>query len=463
MKRGFFVFLFIYLFLLVSCQPTPEHEIVVNKRDGQVEEAILADNNVENDKNQNTSQRNNIDAFPNHWTDDLSSKYLNLTIDADIDFCDLSTFPVYSIKKKSFERDTRLKLLQAVLPQIIKYQNGIELSQEEWKLALESAVRGTEKRLPNNEVTYCSWPDQEEWIQICQQNFEDALSEEQLYQTTSIEEIINKEGQFIVELETGNKGIVSLSDYSIQLSNVGTYTALQRRSWNVWELWDTNTKVIFNPSITMEEAITIAEEFLNGIGINELSFIYGEPARLRNQLTLSEDSCGYYLSYRQNGGYPIVFTEKSVMYGGGLNFNDYDAYRIPWKMESIELYVDQNGIRWINWENPVDITECINDDVQLLTFPELKTCITNLLRAGMRDYTSVSGSGYRLTEMKLTAYPYAMIDSNDFVLCPVWQLSFEVYGLDPTSNEIKVDRLMPNVEMVVLVNAIDGSYVRPNE
>lgn len=257
MKRGFFVFLFIYLFLLVSCQPTPEHEIVVNKRDGQVEEAILADNNVENDKNQNTSQRNNIDAFPNHWTDDLSSKYLNLTIDADIDFCDLSTFPVYSIKKKSFERDTRLKLLQAVLPQIIKYQNGIELSQEEWKLALESAVRGTEKRLPNNEVTYCSWPDQEEWIQICQQNFEDALSEEQLYQTTSIEEIINKEGQFIVELETGNKGIVSLSDYSIQLSNVGTYTALQRRSWNVWELWDTNTKVIFNPSITMEEAITI--------------------------------------------------------------------------------------------------------------------------------------------------------------------------------------------------------------
>ena len=55
-----------------------------------------------------------------------------------------------------------------------------------------------------------------------------------------------------------------------------------------------------------------------------------------------------------------------------------------------------------------------------------------------------------------------MIDSNDYVLCPVWQLSFEVYGLDPTSDEIKVDRLMPNVIMVVLVNAIDGSYVSPN-
>ncbi len=459
-KRRLTIFLLL-LFVCVSCQPTPEHEIVINKRDGQVEEAILADNNSENDKDQ-VSNQDIIDTFPDHWTEDLSSKYLNLTIDTGIDFSNLSTFPVYSIKKKSFEKDTRLTLLQAILPNIVKYQNGIELSQEEWKLALESAVRGTEKRLSNSEVTYCSWPDQEEWIQTCQQNFENSVPEEQLYQATSIEEIINKEGQFIVELENGNKGIVYLNDYSIQLSNVGTYTALQRKSWNVWELWDTNTKVAFNPSITMEEAITMAEGFLNGLGINELSFIYGEPARLRNQLTLSEDSCGYYLSYRQNGGYPVVFTEKSVMYGGGLNFNDYDTYRIPWKMESIELYVDQNGIRWINWENPVDITECINDDVQLLAFPELKACITNLLRAGMRDYTSVSGSGYRLTEMKLTAYPYAMIDSNDYVLCPVWQLSFEVYGLDPTSDAIKVDRLMPNVIMVVLVNAIDGSYVSPN-
>ena len=128
-------------------------------------------------------------------------------------------------------------------------------------------------------------------------------------------------------------------------------------------------------------------------------------------------------------------------------------------METIELYVDESGVRWINWQNPVEIGDCVNQNVPLLPFDELQPCIRNLLRACMRNIDSISATGYRMADMYLTAYPIALRDGKGYVLAPVWYLSFEVYGLDPRSNEIKVDRLQTDQRMAILINAIDGSTV----
>lgn len=487
MKR--IVIVCLLLALLIACQPTPQTEFVVNKGDGKMEEIIYGNTQPQTESDEvqlahtpgsTQSGRAPEDApqsaaseaatpqppaFPSHWTDNLSTQYMNLTIDAEIDFNGLKTFPVYEIANTSFSDAKKQAIILALLPEPEAAHRGTEDSREEIEEKLRCAMRGAEKRLPNGTVEYVSWPEQEEYLAELKKQYQSAAPEAELYRPVEIAVLLESEATFTVRQKSGEKGWVSSHATKeigtfLQVSNGGKGVSIQRQSWHIPEIWDEpDNPVIIHPTISEETALDFAAQFFETIGTAMPTLIFAEPARMFSSDTLGTVSEGYYLRFRQNAGYPVIYSSVYTQIGGCLSIDDAALYSCPWGMETIELYVDGSGVRSVNWLNPVEIGDCVNQNVPLLPFDELRPCIRNLLRASMRNIDSISATGYRMTDMKLTAYPIALRDDRGYVLAPVWYLSFEVYGLNPRSDEIKVDRLMTDLRMAILINAIDGSAI----
>ena len=474
-RKGNTVLALSLLAVMLACQPTPEKEIVVNKADGKMEQMIFSDNSQENESVEATPE-NSPDAaqqaqeadppvFPEHWTEDLSTQHMNLTIDAEIDFGGMTSFPVYEISNADLSNDKKLLIIQALLPEAEAAYEGSSRTKEEIAEKLENAMRGAEKRTENGEVEYVPWERQEEYITELKRQYQSAVSDTEKYRPVQPSDLLQTNATYAIREKNGQKGWMisgkqSKGDIGFEVCNAGLEVYVQRESWGVCEVWDEEeTPVVMHPNISEETAKDTGERFFHQIGMESPTLVYVEPARIYSSVKCGVISEGYYLRFRQNAGYPVIYYPIYTTVGGCLSIDASEAYSSPWSMETIELYVDESGIRWINWINPVEIGECVNRNVQLLPFEEIQRIIRNLLRAGMRNVEDTSMTGYRMTNMYLTAYPIALSDQKGYVLAPVWYLSFEVYGLNPFSNVIRVDYLEQWERMAILINAIDGSTV----
>ena len=77
--------------LLAACQPTPAEDIIVNRGDGALEEAIAA---TAVPSEQPLLPVDEVGERVERWTDELHIRGLTCTIDADIVLPDKQIFPV---------------------------------------------------------------------------------------------------------------------------------------------------------------------------------------------------------------------------------------------------------------------------------------------------------------------------------------------------------------------------------
>lgn len=469
MKNKAFIILIASLLLLCACQPTPEQEFVVNKADGKMEEAIFnqkpeasESEAAQSDAEQETENEPLI--FPERWTEDLSTQYMNLKIDAEIDLGDMMLLPVYGISNTDFSAERKESILRVLFPELDSGYKGIHRTKEEIEEMIGYALRGAEKRTQSGEIEYVSWAMQDNWLSDLKKQYQGAVAENEQYASLQISDLANQKAEYTVRQRNGAKGSVFSGKKNgaviYEANNSGLNTIIQRQSWEIREIWDESEKSVFiHPAVTQEYAQNAAIRFFEEIGEEMPTFIFAEPARVYSDYELGVISEGYYMRFRQNGGYPVVYYPEYTVMGGMLSINDSVMYQSPWNMETIELYADETGVRWVKWINPVQIGECINENVQILPFEEIQQHIRNLLRAGMRNVHEISATGYRMTGMYLTAYPISLLNENRYVLAPVWYLSFEVYVFNPYTGVMYADYLNPSLRMAILMNAIDGSVV----
>ncbi|MCH5353435.1 MAG: hypothetical protein J1E06_08210 [Acutalibacter sp.] len=216
-------------------------------------------------------------------------------------------------------------------------------------------------------------------------------------------------------------------------------------------------------TITMDKALSVAEEFLSDIDLYGFTFaeggLYNEPVDLLNQhgTNVEGDGIHYYRHYyilrfyRDLDG--TLLTQSS---GRKVDWGENDGYRTQfWPGELVELRVNDQGIAGFHYESPVEITETVVDGAALKPFSEIKDtfekmiCIVNAndQRISWIDIDRVQLSYSRISER----------DSFDTgLVVPVW--SFE--GKMDTAYRGSEDFVQQwKADTIMAINAIDGSII----
>ena len=183
---------------------------------------------------------------------------------------------------------------------------------------------------------------------------------------------------------------------------------------------------------------------------------------------------GWRLTMRRDyGGYPQppfrVYASLNLSYGSG------DGYLAAPGIETEEfrLFVSEDGVQYIDYNGPKEVTGLTNANVELLPFDEIKTRIANALLACFpyEKYVPNSAADTRPVEVEifqiyLTTYPLHVKNDSDYDEIPCWIVVFDwlSYNANPdwTWDDIKSGRDVPGHGDCLILNAIDGSIVHPD-
>lgn len=205
------------------------------------------------------------------------------------------------------------------------------------------------------------------------------------------------------------------------------------------------------PSITAEEAIATADAFLNSIELENMECSYSDKARLRvNGETVNE---GWFLEYaymlKGTRGVNLVAFQRNFL----INPELANSYSRPLSTEYISLYVTEAGVQSFGWDNPYDLQEVTNENVETLSFEEIQESVRkyfNLAFSWVENPKSYDASKLIVKRIVLTSYFTQVKDDPEGAYrVPVWAIFYI------TDGEEKM--LMEN--SVMLINALDGTMI----
>ena len=218
-------------------------------------------------------------------------------------------------------------------------------------------------------------------------------------------------------------------------------------------------------TITMEDALRRAGEFLSDIDLSGFTFaeggLYNEPVGLLNQHGnpyIEGDDIHYYYRhtyilrfYRDLDG--ALLTQSS---GQKVDWGENDGYRIQfWPGELVELRINDQGIAGFDYYSPVEITETVVDGAALKPFSEIKDTFEKMI-------CIVNANDQRVSRIDIdrVRLSYSRISEQDRfdtgLVVPVW--SFE--GKMDSAYRGDEDFVQPwKTGTLLAVNAIDGSII----
>lgn len=115
---------------LLACQPTPDEEAIINRKDGALEQAIVS-----------TPVPTYTYEAPTRWEETYKIREQEVRVSADIELPDADQFPVTTITRRSFTPSDIDALLRAACPGDWTIREN-EYSREELKVDLQNAAKG---------------------------------------------------------------------------------------------------------------------------------------------------------------------------------------------------------------------------------------------------------------------------------------------------------------------------------
>ena len=139
--------------LLAACQPTPEEDVVVNRGDGALEEAIAA-----------TAPPAQPYQVPSVWQETMEVDGVICRFDAEVSMPANSAHEVYRVRRRSFDTDVLQSFLQS-LPAAPEAAYETAETVEQVQAQIEAVLRGEPWDLDGNgNIVYRPYADEEERI-----------------------------------------------------------------------------------------------------------------------------------------------------------------------------------------------------------------------------------------------------------------------------------------------------------
>lgn len=488
---------------LAACQSTPEEAVVVDKSEGFPQEKIIEVDN-ENPKDL---------GVPEYWDEKLEKdeSFITLTAECEIEIPEIYSVPVYSYEMK--------ELTNKDLSKLCKYFAGEnELYRE--PLMTKAELIAEKKKLSGRvgHWTYYGYSDLYEIEKMLDKLIDDAPEEREKmdiiepkfsapYQTTleKYKEMLgaasSKYSRFYFDTEEKiafkarvNNGeelnpYIYAMNYDSKLGsttcflyNQGTFLDEKTINESLRNAILSQTGVEYEnylkeilgemkqnecSDFTENDALKRGEEVLEDLGLNgyKVDIICKaignsgteSMAEFENKEELQE--IGYSIYYSYGHGNLIGYEQPLRKPHADLPETIYAPY---FAVEQIHMIITEDGIQKFEWDNISEKKDTIAENVKVLTFEEMKTALMNHL-----FYTGIAMFGddtksmevrfeYRVKNVELrmgnvTAFndPYAVW------LVPVWVVTVEK---DMISKAMGVN---PLPDEYVVLNAIDGGYVRP--
>lgn len=453
------------MFTCLSCQPTPAEEIVVNRGDGALEQAVQDAQQAEAATPAGSAAAQPTPApyaAPDAWTETLSLKWLDVVFPGvPIEINDAAAMPVYEMQAYRFPE--RAQAWRSALGYFLDGATGMrEFVETKAYFAerMESVLRGYYDEEAGDYVPYGDEVLRAQMEQL--QAMYDAAPEDAPFAPYALERI---EAPFHMDFETPD-GIMQagvLDDTMVIRRGITRDEIIQLERW----LWGGGARpgeapqtAIEGVQITQEEAVAAGDEALRAMGLTGFTLASAERARalFRQDVTRK----GYYLAYLRNpGGYvPVDYTVCSDFM---LRLQGEEpAYAAVQGIESIAMFVDEEGVQYFQWGCPFEITQELTADVEILPFEQMQQIILQTLHNCLawngeepeEDPYAILKEGaneYIVRRVALGSANVAPRDAEEGTLwnVPVWFVEF--------ADEISYQAGDPTT--MIAFNAVDGSIV----
>jgi hypothetical protein len=411
------------LFLTCGCQQTPEKEAVVYGRHltKKIEAPAASFEHY---------------SAPSTWQETLKLKGSDtkVEINALISVPDVTAFPVYKVKYIEFDTPRIERLVDY-------FTKGKDVT----------------------EYTEPTKADLEKELILCKKNNNEELATEFERQIASAPETV--EAKIITDWSVDNSpnghfteddGIKSCIDvapdrFSYMKGFIMSNSMLEMNG----------IKVDNDILISEEDAVAAAEDMLHELGIDYMVDVSLEKAQ---HFASIEDSYfesgekllskGYLITFARNiDGVPGITSYPS----GGYSSSEVIHYKAPLYPEEIQIFVDEAGLpKSFDWQNSLEITEKLNDNVSLLPFKNIQERARDMLKY-VNSYDSepavVTDVELNMTIISVEDHPY------EAMYVPAWFIYYTmVFNVPPDEDEeVYVEQM--EQEYVIALNAIDGGRI----
>ena len=213
--------------------------------------------------------------------------------------------------------------------------------------------------------------------------------------------------------------------------------------------------------LSLENAKKLVQEKVDKMGITDLQctgWDYAVCTNLEDDNTLSNIGTGYHIYYnRVINGVPITQTMDS-----GGNLEDMDSTMETWSYESLEFFVDKDGIASVAYRDPYIIGETKTENLSLLPFSEIMKTYEKMMVVTNADNMEYENS--RVYDINRIVLGYARIyepskDAHTGLLVPVW----DFFGTRKIESEYDGESYSDTTDYptwsYLTINAVDGSII----
>lgn len=427
--------------VFLACQPTPAQDAIVNKGDSVLEAALAATPLP----TQEADTINTAEPHVSHWTEFCKINDVDLIIDVPVEW-PVSEYPAYEVQPREFRPEDINAIVDYFVPEAVSVRET-GYSEQEILENLEAAVRGY-WYVNDDGGYYGPYEGQEEDIAYWQEQLRRVSEEDAVQHFEPIDELparktfINSDGKEVSVSARGSSWAVAVS--------LGQLPIIQPESLVIGGTAIGNEPkgtTIENITIRKEEALEEATRFLLDIGYEAFQFSGAEKARMVNGITEDILAAGWRLTFcRNDGGYaPVDYTKLRYSV---LRTNTQVAYSKPWLSERIQIFVDEQGIRFAEQAYPIAVNKEINSNVTILPFKSIQEQI--LKRFQYEFSWGESISSITVERVALIGGLIRMPDHPDLGrIVPTWLVEFSIEEKDLENTDT----------YFIAINAVDGSDV----
>lgn len=446
------------LVFVQGCQANPDSDVVVNKNEGVLEQAI-----------QETADAQNEDIV-SEYTDsfDTQTDGITVTVDAQVTAVD-GALPVVRVEPHEITGDEVKHWAEALFDGITAYEPIGQMSKTE----LEEEILKYKGYANDTDALYEAYGNEED-VQMMIEYYNTLIAAYEQEYETAPEEVEKKEsdwtfhpydyydsGSFLSgwfeKSKAADENLNKTNQLKATVSGLNGHNAIldatnrNEDDYMMHMLWfyytdEEEMDDIPYTEISPEEAETMAGDVLEELGLSSdwaLDSAYGYTSSADG----APSESNYILSYTP------VYEGVSTILGAYADLHSEDLYAANFDYSSLDVRIINGIIRNVELVSPMDIVNVENDNVKTLEFDEIY--------GRFKEQAQISGDTLleKLGEVNETGEAEIVITSIDqglfrikekgsgeFLMVPAWVFKGR------TSNKLGEDNIM-------IINALDGSVI----
>ena len=463
--------------LLAACQPTPEEDVVVNKGDGALEEAIAAE----------ALPPARYEAPETLRLDPFGTETFQVVVDAEVCVPDVERYPIVEVVLRTITADWARDMMYKMADgkTIHTYQNEVPTTKEQ----IEGEITLLQQQLANPDAYLPAGADEQtraaaekEWRELLEawetlyQEAPDTFERQEIDLNTVDFDLM---GQMTGAVDFGKEreaylSVIKWQDSpggNVEFNNLDDGVGLPFNFDMDSDLTDLN-----DVTISAEEAVQIGLDFLAQLGETDFAPAlivagYCDPEWGTDPIPLEEWPQCYQIQFtRSVAGVPATYREEHY---DGIGADGRERYAPAYPQESIEMDIRDSGVTYMYWSTPSELGRTLNENVTLMPFEQVveRFCDQILYSAtpAVEETDSVIKKTLYIDRIELGMVRALQRGSvEEWVMVPAWtffgrtvlQYAGPEPGGYPLNENNEYVSEMPGYSYLIL-NAVDGSVYDP--